>query len=98
MYQFLIIAYHFTELVKTSKLVDASGVSIKERGKGTFVITLGPVKMEIEAIVAEIDDDGLLGVAILQNSKNGPADLRMSKGVLVIEKKQVPIIQVWCHK
>ena len=41
---------------------------------GTFVIKLGPVKMEIEATEAEIDDDGLLGVDILQNSKNGPAD------------------------
>ena len=82
------------ELVKTSKLVGASGVSIKERGKGTFVIKLGPVKLEIEAIIAEIDDDGVLGVDILQNSKNGPADLLMSKGVLLIDKKEVPIIQV----
>ena len=80
------------ELVKTSKLVGASSVSINERGKGTFVIKLGPVKKEIEAIVAEIDDDGLL-VDILQNSKNGPADLLMSKGVLVIDKKAAPIIQ-----
>ena len=52
------------ELVKTLKLVGASGVRIKERGKGTFVIKLGPVKMEIKGIVAEIDDDGLLGVDI----------------------------------
>ena len=50
--------------------------------------------MEVEAIVAEIDDDGLLGVDILQNGKNGPADLLMSKGVLMIDKKEIPIIQV----
>ena len=82
------------ELEKTSKLVGASGVSIKERGKGTFCLKLGSVKMEVEAIVAEIDDDGLLGVDILQNGKNGPADLLMSKGVLMIDKKEIPIIQV----
>ena len=82
------------ELEKTSKLVGASGVSIKERGKGTFCFKLGSVKMEVEAIVAEIDDDGLLGVDILQNGKNGPADLLMSKGVLMIDKKEIPIIQV----
>ena len=35
-----------------------------------------------------------MGVDILQNSKNGPADLLMSKGVLVLDKKEVPIIQV----
>ena len=64
------------ELAKNAKLVGASGgVSIKEWGKGTFSIKLGSVQMEIEAIVAEIDDDGLLGVDILQNGGNGPADL-----------------------
>ena len=82
------------ELEKTSKLVGASGVSLKERGKGIFCLKLGSVKMEVEAIVAEIDDDGLLGVDILQNGKNGPADLLMSKGVLMIDKKEIPIIQV----
>ena len=82
------------ELEETSKLVGASGVSIKERGNGIFCLKLGSVKMEVEAIVAEIDDDGLLGVDILQNGKNGPADLLMSKGVLMIDKKEIPIIQV----
>ena len=42
----------------------------------------------------DIDDDGLLGVDILKNGKNGPSDLLMSKGVLFIDKKEVPIIQV----
>ncbi|MCG8046149.1 MAG: retroviral-like aspartic protease family protein, partial [Candidatus Thiodiazotropha endolucinida] len=81
-------------LVKTSQLVGASGVSIKERGKGTFSIKLGAVEMTVEAIVAEIDDDGLLGVDILQNGNGGPTDLMLSKGVLVIDKKEVPMIQV----
>ena len=43
--------------------------------------------MEVEAKVAVIDDDGLLGVDILQNGKNGPEDLLMSKGVLMIDKR-----------
>lgn len=81
-------------LEKTSRLVGASGVSIKERGKGIFSIKLGPAELEVEAIVADIDDDGLLGVDILQNGKDGPSDLLMSKGVLLIDKKEVPIIQV----
>ena len=82
------------ELEKTSKLVGASGVSIKERGKGILCLKLGSVKMEVEAIVAETDDDGLLGVDILQNGKNDLADLLMSKGVLMIDKKEIPFIQV----
>lgn len=82
------------EITKTSKLVGASGVSIKELGKGTFTLTLGSVHVEVEAVVAEIDDDGLLGVDILQNGSGGPTDLLMSKGVLVIKGQDVPILQV----
>ena len=54
------------KLERSSKLVGAGGVSIKEL-KGTFTLQLGPVSMQTEAIVAEIDDDGLLGVDVLQN-------------------------------
>ena len=82
------------KLVKSSKLVGAGGVSIKVLGKGTFTLQLGPVSMQTEAIVAEIDDDGLLRVDVLQNGKGGPTDLLLSKGVLKVEGKEVPIIQV----
>ena len=81
-------------LSKACKLVGAGGTTINELGKGEFSIQLGNVHMQIEAVVAEIDDDGLLGVDALQSSSNGPADIMMSKGVLVIDKQEVPIIQV----
>ena len=81
------------KLVKTSKLVGAGGVYIKELGKGKFTLQLGPVSMQTEAIVAEIDDDGLLGVDVLQNGEGGPTDL-MREGVLKVDGKEVPIIQV----
>ncbi|MCG8048608.1 MAG: retroviral-like aspartic protease family protein, partial [Candidatus Thiodiazotropha endolucinida] len=81
-------------LTKSAKLVGAGGTNISEVGKGNFEIQLGPVKVETEAIVAEIDDDGLLGVDVLQNREDGPTDLLMSKGVLKMAGKEVPIIQV----
>ena len=82
------------ELTRSSKLVGASGAVIKELGKGLFKVGIGPLKLEVEAIVADIEDDGLLGIDILQNGNSGPADLMMSKGVLHINGKEVPIIQV----
>ena len=85
------------ELKRSAKLVGPSGTVIKELGKGSFNVKLGAVELEIEAIVADIEDDGLLGVDILQNGNNGPADLMMSKGVLYIEGKEVPIIQIGMH-
>ena len=82
------------ELKRSSKLVGPSGTVIQELGKGPFKVRIGPVQLVIEAIVADIEDDGLLGVDILQNRESGPADLMMSKGVLLKDGKEVPIIQV----
>lgn len=82
------------ELGKASKLIGAGGTTIKDLGKGEFTIKLGTVSLKIEAMVADIDDDGLLGVDVLQSSSNGPTDLMMSKGVLIINKQEVPIIQI----
>ena len=81
-------------LVKCPKLVGTGGTAINEQGKGNFKLKLGPVSMHIEMIVADIDDDGLLGVDVLQNAEDGPADLLMSKGVLKVTGKEVPIIEV----
>ena len=44
--------------------------------------------------MADIDDDGLLGVVVLQNGTEGPSDLLLSKGILLINKQGVPIMQV----
>ena len=82
------------KLSGASKLIGACGTQIKEQGKGLFQVKLGPVSIEVEAIVADIDDDGLLGVDVLQNSTEGPSDILLSKGVLLLNKQEVPIMQI----
>ena len=82
------------KLSGSSKLIGASGTEIRELGKGLFLLKLGPMLLEVDAIVADIADDGLLGVDVLQNGDEGPSDLLMSKGVLLINKQEVQIIQV----
>ena len=79
-------------LRRSSNLVSANGTPIKEMGKGVFEISLGPVKLQKEIIVAEIEDDGLLGMDILQNDASGPADILMSKGVIKLRGHEVPCI------
>ena len=81
-------------LEKSSKVIGAGGTAIKELGKGEFKIQLGPVDLRVEAVVAEIDDDGLIGVDVLQSRRNGPSDLLLSTGVLKIDEQEVPIIQI----
>ena len=82
------------KLSGASRLIGACGTEIKELGKGLFLLKLGSVLLEVEAIVADIDDDGLLGIDVLQNGVEGPCDLLLSKGVLLTNKQEVPIMQV----
>ena len=81
------------ELVKTAKLVGASGSPIKEKGEAIFTLQLGTAKLQVEAVVADIEDDGLLGVDVLQNGEDGPMDLWLSKGVMKINNQEVPMFR-----
>ena len=85
-------------LESSTRLVGPSGSIIKGLGKGSFDIRIGSVQLEVDAMVADIEDDGLLGIDVLQNGDSGPADLILSKSVLQIQGKEVPIIQVGMHK
>ena len=67
-------------LSKSVRLVGASGKPLKEYGKGKFNIRLGDLSLYADIVVAEIEDDGLLGVDILQKQQSGPADILLSKG------------------
>ena len=82
------------QLKTSTKIVGASGSVISEKGKANFALNLGRVESEVEAIVSDIEDGGVLGVDVLQNGKEGPTDLLLSKGVLVIENQEIPVIQV----
>ena len=81
-------------LSSSSRLIGPGGSIIKELGKGNFSLKLGNIEVQVEAVVAEIDDDGLLGIDVLQNDKDGPADILLSKGVLMVQDKAVPMIQI----
>ena len=82
------------ELDKAAKIVGASGSPISEKVKASFSLQLGTLKLQIEAIVADIEDDGLLCVDVLQNGKDGPTDLLLTKGILMIDNQGVSTIQV----
>ena len=80
------------QLTHSKSLVSADGAPIKELGRGIFNVKLGPVHMCKEVIVAEIEDEGLLGMDILQNDPCGPADILMSQGIIKLCQQEVPCI------
>ena len=81
-------------LVKSSKLKGAGGAPIKESGKAVFGLKLGPLKIVHEAIVADIEDDALIGFDVLRGSEKGPADILLSKGAIVIDGVEIPCMQI----
>ena len=82
------------QLGKSLKLVGVGRNAIHGQGNLLFNIKLARVQLDTEAIVADNDDSGLLGVDALQNGARGPTDLLLSKGVLKVHDQEGPIIQL----
>lgn len=57
----------------------AGGTPIEGSGKAKFELKLGQLDVIIEATVASIEDDALLGYDILNGEKLGPADILLSQ-------------------
>lgn len=81
-------------LEKTSCLIGPEGSPINGKGKATFGMQLGQVKIVKEAVVAAIEDDVLLGFDVLRGDGNGPADILLSKGKIVMNGSEIPCIQI----
>ena len=72
-------------LTKNSGLVHAGGSRLKDYGKCTVDIQLDKSHFQKEIIVADIQDDALLGVDILRNRDGSLADILMSRHEIVID-------------
>ena len=63
-------------------------------GKAVFSITLGNLNLDSELIVAEIEDEALLGLDILMIGKAGPADIKLSEGLILLDGIAIPCTQI----
>jgi hypothetical protein len=63
-------------------LAGADGQPLVELGKAMFSINLGQLTMERELIVADIEDDALLGLDILMKRPGGPVDIKLTNYTL----------------
>ncbi|KAH3883509.1 hypothetical protein DPMN_007467 [Dreissena polymorpha] len=80
------------KLRRSVSLVGPNGVPIKELGMGVFRHEVGPVTLEREAVVADIEDDVLLGYDVLGSRDNGPVDILLSRNVLVLNGVEIPCV------
>ena len=75
-------------------LVNADGSPIPTLGSGQFHMMLGTLELERELVVADIEDDVLLGADIVLRDKDGPADLILSEGNMVFKGTKIKLEQV----
>ena len=76
------------ELKNCTSLKGAGGAPIKIFGKATFEIKFGQLSITHEMIVADIEDEALLGYDILNS-----ADLLLSKNKVILKGQEIP-----CHQ
>ena len=81
-------------LEKVSSLVGAGGELINGAGKAEFSLSLGGFELEHKVIVADVEDDALLGYDILKGREKGPVDLLLSEGKMVFEGNEIPLLSV----
>lgn len=78
-------------LEKSKCLIGANGEPLKELGKAIFEIRLGQEYSKEEIIVAEIEDDALLGLDILMKKENGPVDIKLHENLITFRGKNIEV-------
>ncbi|CAC5368133.1 unnamed protein product [Mytilus coruscus] len=82
------------KLEKSNTLASANGQPLVEKGKAVFNLELGNVSLAKELVVAEIEDEVLLGLDILMKGEMGPADIKLTEGVILLNGVTIPCIQI----
>jgi hypothetical protein len=70
----------------------ANGEAIKTRGVAYMELCLGPLKLtKKKAIIADIEDEILIGSDVLLFDEEGPANLMMAEEVMTLRNTTIPI-------
>ena len=79
-------------------IVGAGGAIIRGIGRAEFELTLGSLRLLENVLVAEIEDDALLGYDVLRGSNGEPAAILLSKNKIVLNGVEIPVFQVGNEK
>ena len=82
----------------STPLTSVTGDTLRERGRGTFSIQLGSLKLVQQIIVANIEDDCLLGLDVLMKSDLGPADIKLSENKVLLNGIDIPCTKISTDK
>lgn len=82
------------EKMPRKQVNNADGSKMTFLGTAVFEIQLGSVVLKKSLLIADIEDDALLGGDILQRDEGGPADILLSEGHLTLRGRRIPLQQV----
>lgn len=75
-------------------MASVDGKPLKEKGKATFNIEIGDLKLQRALVVAEMEDVFLILLDILMKGEKGPADIKLSEGVVLLNGFIIPVVQI----
>lgn len=81
-------------LEKSSILTTVNGDPLVEFGKALLKIKLSNVELNFEFIVADIQDDGFIGIDFLMYNDIGEAEINLKASSLELRHERIPIIRV----
>ena len=76
-------------ITKKGTLVHAGGEQLNVLGKCNMSMKLGTFQIEHEVTIADINDDVLLGMDILNGKKGKPADIILSQNKIVLDGVEI---------
>ena len=82
----------------TQHVSAADGAKLRCSGTADFILALGPVVVNKRFVVADIQDEVLLGADFLQKDVEGPVDLILSEDRMVFRGQSVPLQQILTSK
>ena len=74
--------------------ISHNGQPLFELGEAVLSINLGQITFEKELVVAEIEDEALLGLDVLMKGPDGPADIKLTEGVIILNGTRKPCTQI----
>jgi hypothetical protein len=75
-------------------MTGADGKFISHFGRAVFTLDLCPLTIDRTIIVVDIEDEVLLGADILIRDPGGPADLLLSRNLMVFNRVEIPLIKI----
>ncbi|CAC5374784.1 unnamed protein product [Mytilus coruscus] len=81
-------------LKSSNMLASADGKPLDELGKAIFNVKLKELDFNIELVVANIEDEALLGLDVLMKADCGPANLKLSDGIMLLGGTSIPCKQI----